>query len=131
MTRKSDPDEEGNFFEVTNNNGWLTVCLKLAKEPRSREIGKVNLIQETLVIKRSKAKHLFRKNNSYGFNEYFIRTAKSFKKVQLEDEDGTYLFPKSLVLERGSYLHFKGMGFERQLFLPLSEIVKHKTQDLF
>jgi hypothetical protein len=131
VIKTSPPDEQGNFFQVEEKNGWLTVKLKLGKESALRLIGKVDLRRGILELKRSKEKHLFRKNDSYGFNEYFIRTAKTFNQIELTDEDGTYIFPKDLVLQKGSYLHFKGLGFERQLFLPLSEIKKYKSDTLF
>ena len=43
-------------------------------------------------------------------------TGKTFDKIQLSDEQNTYLFQKELILTKGSYLHFKDLGFERQLF---------------
>ena len=72
-----------------------------------------------------------RKNNSYGFNEHLIKTGKTFDKIKLIDDGGTYVFPKSEILEKGKYLFFKEQGFEKQLFLPLEEINKFKVQDLF
>jgi len=131
MVKHSTPDEQGNYFQVEELNGWLTVKLKLSKENSLRQLGKVELKTKTLELKRSKEKHLFRKNNSYGFNEHFIRTAKTFDKIQLDDDDGTYVFPKNIILEKGSYLHFKSLGFERQLFVPLSEIKKFQISSLF
>lgn len=131
MIKRSNPDEQGNYFQVEEKNGWLTVKLKLCKENTLRQLGKVELKTKTLELKRSKEKHLFRKNDSYGFNEHFIRTAKTFDKIQLDDDDGTYVFPKNIILEKGSYLHFKSIGFERQLFLPLSEIKKFQISNLF
>ena len=131
MIKRSNPDEQGNYFQVEEKNGWLTVKLKLSKENTLRQLGKVELKTKTLELKRSKEKHLFRKNDSYGFNEHFIRTAKTFDKIQLYDDDGTYVFPKNIILEKGSYLHFKSIGFERQLFLPLSEIKKFQISNLF
>ena len=131
MIKRSNPDEQGNYFQVEEKNGWLTVKLKLSKENTLRQLGKVELKTKTLELKRSKEKHLFRKNDSYGFNEHFIRTAKTFDKIQLDDDDGTYVFPKNIILEKGSYLHFKSIGFERQLFLPLSEIKKFQISNLF
>jgi hypothetical protein len=130
MKRKSTPDQYGNYFEVEENKGWLTVSIKL-QDTKIREVGKVNLKERIIEIKRDKAKHLFRKNNSYGFNEHLIKTAKTFDKIKLTDDGGTYIFPKSEILEKGKYLFFKEQGFEKQLFLPLEAINKFKIQDLF
>ena len=130
MKRKSTLDQYGNYFEVEENKGWLTVSLKL-QDTKIREIGRVNLKERFIEIKRDKAKHLFRKNNSYGFNEHLIKSGKTFDKIKLTDDGGTYIFPKSEILEKGKYLFFKEQGFEKQLFLPLEEINKFKIQDLF
>jgi hypothetical protein len=130
MKRKSTLDQYGNYFEVEENKGWLTVSIKL-QDTRIREIGKVNLKERFIEIKRDKSKHLFRKNNSYGFNEHLIKTGKTFDKIKLTDDGGTYIFPKSEILEKGKYLFFKEQGFEKQLFLSLEEIKKFKIQDLF
>lgn len=131
MKKRSTPDEHGNYFEVEEIKGWLIVGLKLESNVKIREIGKVNLKEKFIEIKRNKEKHLFRKNNSYGFNEYLIKTSKTFDNVKLIDDNGTYVFPKNTILEKGKYLFFKEQGFEKQLFLPLEEINKFKVQDLF
>ena len=110
-------DEYGNRFEVEEIKGWLSISIKLENNPKAREIGKVNLKERFIEIKRDREKHLFRKNNSYGFNEYLIKTGKTFDKVKLVDDTGTYIFPKETILEKGSYLFFKAQGFEKQLFL--------------
>ena len=131
MTRKSPPDEQGNHFVTRESGNVLTICLKLNNETREREIGKVYLKERILEIKRNREKHLFRKNKSYGFNEHVIRTGKTFDKIQLSDEQNTYLFQKELILIKGSYLHFKDLGFEKQLFLPLSEMENFTSKPIF
>jgi len=129
--RKSPPDEQGNHFVTKESGNVLTICLKLNNETREREIGKVFLKERILEIKRNREKHLFRKNKSYGFNEHVVKTGKTFDKIQLSDEQNTYLFNKELILIKGSYLHFKDLGFEKQLFLPLSEMEKFIITPIF
>jgi hypothetical protein len=129
--RKSPPDEQGNHFVTRESGNVLTICLKLNNETREREIGKVFLKERILEIKRNREKHLFRKNKSYGFNEHVVKTGKTFDKIQLSDEQNTYLFNKELILTKGSYLHFKDLGFEKQLFLPLSEMEKFIITPIF
>lgn len=131
MTRKSPPDEQGNHFVTRESGNVLTIFLKLNNETREREIGKVFLKERILEIKRNREKHLFRKNKSYGFNEHVIKTGKTFDKIQLSDEQNTYLFNKELILTKGSYLHFKDLGFEKQLFLPLSEMENFTSKPIF
>lgn len=131
MRKKGNPDTQGNYFETEEKNGWLTIYLKLATDTRLRELGKVSLKEKTLEVIRNKQAHLFRKNESYGFNEALIKNAQTFDMVKLSDDDGSYLFPKHLILSKGSYLHFKTEGFERQLFVPLKEIRQHKIDCMF
>ena len=131
MKTKSTPDQYGNYFEVDEKKGWLFVHLKLHTNAKSREVGKVNLKERVMEIKRDRERHLFRKNNSYGFNEYLIKEARTFDKIKLIDDLGTYVFPKDLILEKGRYLFFKEQGFEKQLFLQLDEIIGYKVKDLF
>jgi hypothetical protein len=131
MITRSTPDEFGNYFEVEEKNGWLTVGIKLKSDKKVREVGKVDLKSRTIEMVRNKERHLFRKNNSYGFNEYLIKTGKTFDTIKLTDDLGTYIFPKKELLEKGSYLFFKQQGFEKQLFLPLEEINKYRVKDFF
>lgn len=119
-------NDNGDFFKTSALGPILKIYLKLRHENTERILGFVNTKDRVLHIKRKKAKHLFKKNNSYGFNEYLINNGQTFDKILLSDEDGNYLFPKSLVSEKGSYLHFKQDGFERQLFLPVSFIKEHQ-----
>jgi len=119
-------NDNGDFFKISQKGGLLKISLKLKSEPGSRNIGEVKLDDKTLLLKRNKAKHLFKKNNSYGFNEYLIENGKTFDKIMLADDDAVYLFPKTLVKEKGNYLYFKQEGFEKQIFLALDEIKKHQ-----
>lgn len=130
-TTTTTPDTEGNYFEILNNDETITIILKLKKENKKREIGIISIKERTLYINRSREKHLFRKNNSYGFNDYIIKESRTFDHVRLNDEFITALIPKKVIIEKGNYLHFKEIGFERQLFLSLDEISKYTTKPLF
>lgn len=123
-------NDSGDFFKISQKGGLLKISLKLKSESGSRNIGEVKLDDKTLLLKRNKAKHLFKKNNSYGFNEYLIQNGKTFDKIMLADDDAVYLFPKELVKEKGNYLYFKQEGFEKQIFLALDEIKKHQIHPL-
>jgi uncharacterized pyridoxamine 5'-phosphate oxidase family protein len=125
------PDQEGNFFEIINDGDTIIIFLKLKKEKKKREIGIIYVSQSTLFITRNREKHLFRKNQSYGFNEFIISHATKFEYVRFNDEFISALIPRKVILEKGSYLHFKENGFERQLFLSLEEINKYSTGKLF
>jgi hypothetical protein len=126
-------DKDGNYFVVKPSHNCLTIYLHLANENKQREIGVVYTVSKVFHIRRNPEKHIFKKNQSYGFNEYVIKTAKKFDKIHLleEGENGNqYLFPKDFVLEKGSYLHFKNEGFEKQLFVTLKDLEPYKVKPL-
>jgi len=123
-------NDNGDSFKISHKGNLLKISLKLHSEPGFRNIGEVKLDDKTLLLKRKRAKHLFRKNNSYGFNEYLIRNGQTFDKIMLADDDAVYLFPKNLVTEKGSYLYFKQEGFEKQIFLPLDEMKEYQIHPL-
>jgi|688.fasta_scaffold320624_4 hypothetical protein len=112
-------DEYGNLILCENNGARIILKLKLRSESRTRRIGVVNLGQKSIEIKRDSKKHLFRKNNSYGFNYQVLKDAKLFNSVRLKDESNEWLIPKDFILDNGSFLFFKEEGFERQIFVPI------------
>ena len=121
--------KEGHRFEADEKDGYLYITLHLRNARKGRAIGRVRLADRVLEMERKREKHLMRKGNAYGFNEYVLRQAKTFDKIELKDDYGTYLFSRQLVIDMGRYLHFKEEGFEKQLFLPLHIIMNHKIQD--
>lgn len=121
--------KEGHRFEADEKDGYLYITLHLKGKKAGRNIGRVRLADRVLEVNRKRDKHLMLKANAYGFNEYVLREAKRFDKVELKDEYGTYLFSRQLVLDMGKYLHFKEEGFEKQIFLSLNIITNHKIQD--
>jgi len=121
--------KEGHRFEADEKDGFLYITLHLKGKKAGRNIGRVRLADRVLEVTRKRDKHLMHKANAYGFNEYVLREAKKFDKIELTDEYGTYLFSRQLVLDMGRYLHFKEEGFERQMFLSLNIINNHKVED--
>lgn len=122
--------KEGHRFEAEEKDGFLYITLHLNGSRKGRNIGRVRLADRTLEIMRNREKHLLKKARAYGFNEYVMRTAKTFDTIELQDDYGTYVFPRQLILDRGSYLHFKEEGFEKQLFLPLFLIQSFKVENV-
>ena len=122
-------DKDGNYFIVKSpSKNKLVIYLHLASDKNLRELGVVNEKTKVFTIRRNPNKHLFKKNQSYGFNEYVIKTAQKFDTIHLIEDGGLqYIFPKSLVLEKGSYLHFKQEGFEKQLFVKLTDLAEYIT----
>jgi hypothetical protein len=125
----TEPDEMGNYYTVQQvvRNNERKVWFFLAAEGQTRVLGSVFPIERIFKTTRSRNKHLFLKNSSYGFNDNFLRTALMFDFVVLTDEFGVYKIPRTVILEEGTFLHFKQVGFERQIFLPLKRIEEFIT----
>jgi hypothetical protein len=124
----TEPDERGNFFRVESDQLMMvrSIALQLALEKKTRHIGTLYVKDRVLKIKRTRSRHLFLKNNSYGFNEHIIRTAILFDRVILNDEFGVFDIPREVILSKGTYLDFKQIGFEKQIFLSLEIIQQYK-----
>lgn len=121
-------------YDMTDTHGnrlyskGATVYLRLAKGEH-RKLGVIDPKEKVFAIKRKRVGHLFKKWNAYGFNHHFFSTpTKAFDKILLEDEYGKFLFPVKKIMEDPAYLHFRGQGFERQVFLAL-EIIETFKQD--
>lgn len=124
----TEPDERGNYFRVESDQLMMVrqIMIHLASENKSRHIGVLYVKDKTLRVKRTRSKHLFIKNNSYGFNEHIIRTAILFDKILIEDEHGLFLVPREEIMNNGTYLDFKEIGFEKQIFLSLEIIEQYR-----
>ncbi len=124
-------DDAGLNKIVMHQTDKTTVLfLKLQSENgRKRKVGVITKSTETMKIKRSRDKHLFRKFSAYGFNEYVLQTAKSFNKIWLADEHDEWKIPVDFILKNGEhFLHFKEQGFELQRFITLSQIEQFRVR---
>jgi len=122
-------DGQGNVIiaeSLTPNQIVISLDLKGSKSKRPLKIGEVNPETKCLEIEKKRKKHLFRKNNSYGFNYHILSTGKKFEYVLLTDEYGTYKVPVSVILAVGKFLYFKQEGFEKQIFMPIEQIEQYK-----
>lgn len=114
----------------TNNKLQLrgrNVYLILFKSGQQRLLGTINNNTRTIHVTRNREKHLFRKSDSYGFNENLMKLTNSFDYILLKDNYGQYRFHKNIVIKYGEYMNFKQQGFELQLFLPLKKIQEYKV----
>lgn len=118
-------DEQGNCIYA--DKGF--VYLKLASEQRTRKLAEISLPDDALVMRRD-SKHLLRKADSYGFNYELLRNARKCKKVILCLPGFIYEIPISDILERGSFLWFKEVGFERQVFLKQAIIKSYPALEM-
>lgn len=115
-------DEKGNQIIAKTNEDIISICLKLASENKERILGLVNKPEKTFQINRIREKHILKRNNSYGFNYYVIKNAKTFDKIYLIDDVTSWMIPVKFILENGSFLQFQQQGFELQIFIPLEKI---------
>lgn len=107
-------------------NSVITINIK----GKSKKIGTIDRENRILITERVKKKHYMNANKSYGFNHEVLKNAKAFDRIQLTDDDGTYLISVSMILQRGTFLHFLEQGYEKQIFFPLKDIEKYKIESV-
>lgn len=114
-------DGSGNRLIATHNDSIINLSLLLA-DGKSRSIGQIDKATRTLRLIRSRSKHLMRVNNSYGINYYLIENGKAFDKVQIVDEQNSWLVSKDYLIENCTTMNFKTQGFELQKFISLDKL---------
>jgi hypothetical protein len=113
--------------DETKENVSATIHLNLLGEKKNRLIGNYSFPDKTLYLKRNSEKHYHRISKSYGFNHLIMNDPVLDIKYILAEIDGVrYKFPKSLINDYGSFLHFKSEGFELQKFLKFALIKNFK-----
>jgi hypothetical protein len=122
-------NENDNYLQIKSND--RVIELKLCLENyKPRLIGTVTKSTRTIEMKRKRAKHLHRKTNSYGFNDYVLRNQTSIDWVRLSDDCGYHWkIPVDYILEKGTYLHFKQDGFELQRFVSLENLEQFRVRE--
>lgn len=116
--------------DETNEKTAANIHLKLVGENRQRLIGNYYFHEKTIYLKRLSDKHYYRATNSYGFNYVVINDPYLDIKWIVAEIDGVkYRFPKSMIDQYGSYLHFKQEGFELQKFLKFAFIKNYKVDE--
>ena len=114
-------DGSGNRLIASHNDSIINLSLLLA-DGKSRSIGQIDKATRTLRLIRSRSKHLMRVNNSYGINYYLIENGKAFDKVQIVDEQNSWLVTKDYLIENCTTMNFKAQGFELQKFISLDKL---------
>jgi hypothetical protein len=128
------PDNYGNYYVIISDGKVITLFIHLVLptgQVVARKIGGVNIAERILYIKRNREKHLFLKNNSYGFNEHVLRTGKTFDKINFTDGIITAIIPVEYILQNGRFLFFKQLGYEKQLFITLEQIKQFVVKPIF
>jgi hypothetical protein len=114
-------DSSGNKLIASHNDSIINLSLLLA-DGKSRSIGQIDKEARVLRLIRSRAKHLMRVNNSYGINYYLIENGQTFDKVQIVDEQNTWVVTKKYLIENCTTMNFKAQGFELQKFISLEKL---------
>lgn len=123
---KEVPDDQGNFFVVKKSDKSIILSLKLKSKEKQRKLGVVSIAKKQLVVRRNRAKHLMRVNESYGFSHKLLEAAKTFENVKLIDDTSEWLIPVKYILAHGVIMNFQEQGFERQIFIQLATIEHFK-----
>lgn len=96
-----------------------TVFLQLFD--RKRNIGSISADGQTYTKSINPSLHIHRKTNSIGFNNDLLRSG-SFHWVTVKaDGYSPLVTSRQYILEKGFFLHFKADGYEKQIFLPVTE----------
>lgn len=123
------PIDMENSLIIMSNDRLIKIKLHLQND-RPREIGTVTKSTRTIAMKRIRSKHLFRKGNAYGFNDYILRESQTFDWIRLSDDLGNHWkIPKEYILKNGRYLNFKQVGFELQRFVSLEELEQFRVHE--
>lgn len=122
--------DEKNYLQIKSNDKLIFLTLYLNGEKRGRNIGTITKSTRTIFMKRKVDKHLFRKLNAWGFNDYVLRNQSTFDFVSLSDDKGNHWskIPVSMILDGATYLNFKSQGFELQRFVSLEDLEKYKVK---
>jgi len=114
-------DKSGNKLIASHKDSIINLSLLLT-DGKKRSIGQIDKASRTLRLIRSRSKHLMRVNNSYGINYYLIENGKLFDKVQIVDEQNTWIVSKDYLIEHCTTMNFKTQGFELQKFISLDKL---------
>lgn len=125
-------DDNGNslIYKQYKVGGAIRRTLSIKLKGQTREIAEVKKDKGKFYISvKRKESHIMKVNHSYGFCYNMLKECmeKNMIMIELIAYNGTFLFPIDLILNFGEFLHFKGQGFEKQIFLRLKEIEVHKV----
>ncbi len=96
---------------------------------KPRNIGWFNDNGDTFHCQRNPAKHLHYKSESYGFNYELLRDGIFVWVIVHLPFNELLVTSRNHILSKGSFLHFANKGFERQIFLPLTEFGIDKARE--
>ncbi len=121
----NEKDDSGNFLLKEDNS----IKLHLKKESKTKIIGfydeKINIYRKNV-----KLKNIFQKTNSIGFCYKLLTLLPKNCRIIIniiENKTEYHINVKNAIL-KGSFLFFKEEGFEKQLFVSLSNFRKRNIK---
>lgn len=115
-------DDHGNTLTAIHTKTRVRLSLKLNTYKYKRDLGFIDKKTRTLHIKRNRERHLYKNNNSYGFNYILLAKASLFDTVVINDDLGRYRIGRQTIIEEGRFLYFLAHGFEKQIFYPIDKL---------
>jgi hypothetical protein len=116
-------DNNGSHYEpqaVILPDGW--VYLEFPKSgghfQGRRFLG--TIVEGSFRTERDPEKHLLKVINAYGFN-YALMKRGGFERVIVHTPAGPLETKRQVILDYGTFFHFKRKGFETQIFLRVSD----------
>jgi len=118
-------DEAGNRLYTGQKRGLkgVAVFLKLAAEKRLRKIGVLvasDKYGNIVYAKKMKKENVMRANKSFGFCFALIDALPENTVIVLHCGLETKYAFLSEIKKKWSFLYYKGLGFEKQIFIPVS-----------
>ncbi len=123
MSSSTRKDSMGNMLRVRSDGMYL----KLASEKRRRKILSFRNGSVTSFVKSS---NLFQNGSLVGFNYGGLQLLESkfpkLKSIIVVIGKQAYKVQMDALMQNGQFLHFKGQGFELQMFYPVADMEKIK-----
>lgn len=119
-------DSAGNEISLQRtSSATYRVTLYLSKLGVNRTLGVMNTVTKTLTVSRTSKRHLMRKLNAYGLNDWVLHHL-PVENVHFIIDGKHYEMSKQQILDDGKYLNFQQQGFELQIFVTVETLNKFK-----
>jgi len=120
----NNPDENGNQLAIDDfDRIYLHLNGSKKRQIGMLKDGKSNKFRNKLVYHKQNMKekvHVFRKNTSWGLHWGLIESLPDDAYVVIDSDVARYSVQVEVIKNIGDFLWFKTEGFERQIFLPLT-----------
>ena len=122
-------DKHGNALVFTEYQVWIDIELYLVSESKPRHIANASHDMKILRFNRTNPDHLFRKTNSYGFCSDLL-SMENWVTIVVNAPEAQYVVSRGDFIRAGSFLHFKPLGFETQIFVPVDFLENYRMEEI-